>query len=142
MDIKAVTAGVIALLVVVPSQGHDIYKCDVNGATKFQEEPCDDSSVPLHLKELAAPLGTIDAKAIEGQNNRIEGTSIKERIARHQKRIRHYRKKMDAELDALSAHKDFVPDQMNAVINHYKALIEGEQFQITELRQQLIKFDK
>ena len=169
MDIKALKTGIIALLMAMPTLGKDIYKCEVNGAVKYQEEKCDENSVPVHLKELAAPLGSIDAKTINSQSTRNQESAIKERIARHQKRIRNYRKRMEAEVGALqnanskqskrkkntprNSVKDqeqssslnsiaskvdngAVPDQINAAVNHYKALIEAEQFQIKLLRQE------
>ena len=101
MDIKAITIGLTALLILIPAQGKDIYKCTVNGAIKYQEDKCDEQSEPIHLKELAAPLGTFDVKTVEGQSARNQDSAIKERIARRQKRIRHYRKKMESELNAL-----------------------------------------
>ena len=154
----------------VPALGKDIYKCEVDGVIKYQEEKCDENSVPVHLKELAAPLGTFDADSIKGQDARTQESAIKARIARHQKRIRNYRKKMEAEVDALvkpvakqskskkstvrnsvkdqeqssslnniasKVDKDPTPDQVNAIVNRYKALIEAEQFQINLLQQEL-----
>ena len=174
MDIKAFTAGVIAFLTIIPVFGKDIYRCEVNSAIKYQEEKCDEHSVPLHLKELAAPLEGFDAKAIDGQKARTQEHSIKERVARHQKRIHQYRKKMDAELHKLeypnekSQSKKSYPrnsvknqeqttalnniaakndrsalsDQKGVVINHYKALIETEEFQIKLLIQELQMYKK
>lgn len=138
MDIKAVIMVTATLTLATPVQGKDIYKCDVNGVARYQEEKCDEHSTPIQLKELAAPLSKVDSESIKGQSFRNHQSSIKERIAKRQKRIKHYRKKMDTELDDLSGRKDFVPDEMNAVINHYKALIEAEQFEIKELRRELM----
>ena len=102
MDIKALVIGGAALWMAVPALGTDIYKCEVDGVIKYQEEKCDENSVPVHLKELAAPLDTFDAESMKAQDARSQQSAIKTRIARHQKRIRHYRKKMEGEVDALT----------------------------------------
>ena len=171
MDIRALLSGLVVWLAITPAQGHDIYKCVVNGKVTYTEEKCDDQARPLTLKELAAPLGHVDAAKIEGQETRLKEDGIKHKIARHQKLINKYRKKMQFELGLLqkqagmgmssskisrareshwekevtthmknisdSVDRAGIAEQMNAVVNRYKALIQAEEFQIQLLRQEL-----
>lgn len=172
MDIKALVSSVVVSLLIAPSYGSDVYKCIVNGKVTYTEEKCDDNAEPLTLKELAAPMEHIDASKIEGQEARLKQDSIKHKIARHQKLIRKYRKKMQYELGVLekqagvnlsskthharesnwekevSTHLKSISDsvdhagiaeQMNAVVNRYKSLIQTEEFQIQLLRQELVE---
>lgn len=172
-----------SLCLVEEAAGKDIYKCKVDGSVRYSEEKCDDQAAPVKLKDIAAPLSTMDARAIEGQDARIRESSLQERIQRRHKTINRLRQKMQDELAALyqsvdskskgsrssvktssreaytgrhsvqendpvkqaqniadsieALGKEGVSSQVTAIVNHYKALIEVEQFQINLLLQEL-----
>ena len=169
MEFKSLVSGVLAVLVMVPAYGHDIYKCNVNGTVHYSEQKCNAQSKPVTLKALAAPGEKVDVAIVKGQEDRTKADSLKAQINRHQKRISKYRTKMQYELGMLkkkagmdsdepkrarhnnwekesssqlkkisaSTDRSIVAEQMTAVVNHYKVLIEVEEFQIGLLYQEL-----
>ena len=98
--IQVVTA-VGLLLATISLHAKPIYKCQVNGAVQFTEEKCDEQAKPIELKGLSAPLQPVDMnklKALEA-NERVR--QLESRINMRQKRINHYRRQMNAEVESL-----------------------------------------
>lgn len=157
MEFKSLFSGAILALFMAPASGQDIYKCVDNGKIRYSEEKCGDSAEIVTLKELAAPVKEVSASAIEGQDSRNKISSLEYQIKRHEKRIRKYQKKMQYELGILekragireketssqlqnisaSADQEVIAEQMTALTNHYKLLIEAEEFRIRTLERNI-----
>lgn len=91
-------AGAGILLSAASLYAKPIYKCQVNGTVQFSEEKCDEHARPIELKGLSAPLKPIDMEKLKilGASERIR--KLESRIDMRQKRISHYRKRMNAEI--------------------------------------------
>ncbi len=101
MDARVSFLSLTLTLIMLPAFAKDIYKCTVNGVVRYSDEKCDDNSSPIKLRDIAAPLGQPDMKAIRIKDEHTSIQLLQDRVARHQKKIRHYRKQMNTELAAL-----------------------------------------
>lgn len=135
------------------SFGAEMYRCEKDGAPIFSDKPCGPSATSIQIKEQPSLGGGEMSELDSGAEltARADRASTERRIREHEKRIIKHQKDMDRELSALKSSKRIsannlagatrdvgISNEMKAVTDKYKAMIDTENTQIELLRRQLL----
>ncbi|MBL4909965.1 MAG: hypothetical protein JKX78_08090 [Alteromonadaceae bacterium] len=127
-----------------------IYKCDVDGIATFSQFPCGDEAkeitVKVYNKTSKQPSSTQD---FSNNKNDVDKFLIRQEIKRRNKKINHYKFKLEKELEVLkkkaysvrnnlagSTYRNELNKERITITNKYNELINDEKIKIIELNDQ------
>lgn len=112
---------IITLLLVFASATQaQVYKCIVDGVTKFSQKPCDDDAEPYEVKH-SQPLVNQVEQARTGQPNLYNAQSTGNRTELEERRISILKRNLNIELVRLDARKSRLTEQRNSDLARVRA---------------------
>jgi len=141
---------VFALLIFYSLSSYSaIYKCKVDGVTTFSQSPCGDTSqeVKVIVRNSTSKQAPHSQTSVKTATNDVDQYLINQEIKRRNKNINRYKLKLNKELAVLkertyyarnnlagATYQNALSQEMVALTNKYKTLIDDEKRQISTLK--------